>query len=71
MTSFDLKDCDFTSTGENSYFILKPGHQVILEGEEDGEKLQVIMTVLDETKVVDGVETRVVEEKERKVKKVI
>jgi hypothetical protein len=36
-----------------------------LEGEEeDGEKLQVIMTVLDETKVVDGVETRVVEEKE-------
>ena len=64
MTSFDLKDCDFTSTGENSYFILKPGHQVILEGEEDGEKLQLIMTVLDETKVVDGVETRVVEEKE-------
>jgi hypothetical protein len=64
MTSFDLKDCDFTSTGENSYFILKPGHQVILEGEEDGEKLQVIMTVLDETKVVDGVETRAVEEKE-------
>jgi hypothetical protein len=49
MTSLDLEDCDFTSTGENSYFILKPGHQVILEGEEeDGEKLQVIMTVLDE-----------------------
>ncbi len=64
MTSFDLKDCDFTSTGENSYFILKPGFQAILEGEEDGEKLQLIMTVLDETKVVDGVETRVVEEKE-------
>ena len=65
MTSLDLEDCDFTSTGENSYFILKPGHQVILEGEEeDGDKLQVIMTVLDETKVVDGVETRVVEEKE-------
>jgi hypothetical protein len=62
MTSLDLEDCDFTSTGENSYFILKPGHQVILEGEEeDGDKLQVIMTVLDETKVVDGVETRVVE----------
>ena len=65
MTSLDLENCDFTSTGENSYFILKPGHQVILEGEEeDGDKLQVIMTVLDETKVVDGVETRVVEEKE-------
>jgi hypothetical protein len=65
MTSLDLEDCDFTSTGENSYFILKPGqYQVILEGEEDGEKHQLIMTVLDETKVVDGVETRVLEEKE-------
>ena len=62
--SFDLKNCDLTSTGENSYFILEPGYQVILEGEEDEEELQLTMTVLDETKVVDGVETRVVEEKE-------
>jgi hypothetical protein len=61
---FDLENCDFASTGENSYFILEPGYQVILEGEEDGEELQLTMTVLDETKVVDGVETRVVEEKE-------
>ena len=63
-TSFDLENCNFASIGENSYFILKPGFQAILEGEEDGEKLQLIMTVLDETKIVDGVETRVVEEKE-------
>jgi predicted lipase len=62
--SFDLESCDLVSTGENSYFILEPGYQVILEGEEDGEELQLTMTVLDETKVVDGVETRVVEEKE-------
>jgi predicted lipase len=62
--SFDLENCDFASTGENSYFILEPGYQVILEGEEDEEELQLTMTVLDETKVVDGVETRVVEEKE-------
>jgi hypothetical protein len=64
MTSFDLENCDFASTGKNSYFILEPGYQVILEGEEDGEKLQLVMTVLNETKVVDGIETRVVEEKE-------
>jgi hypothetical protein len=62
--SFDLENCDFASTGENSYFILEPGYQVILEGEEDGEEIQLTMTVLDETKVVDEVETRVVEEKE-------
>jgi hypothetical protein len=66
MTSFDLENCNFASMGENSYFILRPGFHAILEGEEDGEILQLIMTVLDETKIVDGVETRVVEEKESK-----
>jgi hypothetical protein len=64
MTSFDLENCDFASTGKNSYFILEPGYQIILEGEEDGEELQLVMTVLNETKVVNGIETRVVEEKE-------
>jgi hypothetical protein len=71
MTSFDLKNCDFASTGKNNYFILEPGYQVILEGEEDGEKLQLVMTVLNETKIVDGVETRVVEEKEMEGDKLI
>jgi hypothetical protein len=64
MTSFDLENCDFASRGENSYFILEPGYQVTLVGEEDGEELQLVMTVLNETKVVNGIETRIVEEKE-------
>jgi hypothetical protein len=64
MTSFNLESCDFASTGENSYFILKPGFQAILEGDESGEELQLTMTVLNETKVVDGIETRVLEERE-------
>jgi uncharacterized Fe-S cluster protein YjdI len=64
MTSFDLENCDFTSTGRNSYFVLEPRYQVVLEGEEDGEKLQLVMSVMNETKIVDGVETRVVEERE-------
>jgi hypothetical protein len=64
MTSFDLESCDFVSRGENGYFVLEPGYQVILGGQEDGEELQLVMTVLNETKVVDGVETRAVEEKE-------
>jgi hypothetical protein len=64
MTSFNLENCDFASTGRNSYFILEPGYQAILEGVEEGEKLQLIMSVLNETKIINGVETRVVEEKE-------
>ena len=59
-----LENCNFASTGKNDYFILEPGYQVILEGEEDGEKIQLIMSVMNETKMVDGIETRVVEEKE-------
>jgi hypothetical protein len=48
--------------GRNAYFILEPGFQTVLEG--DDTKLQI--TVLHETKTVDGVLTRVVEEKEWK-----
>ena len=64
ITSFDLENCDFVSSGENSYFFLIPGYQVILGGQEDGEEPELVMTVLNETKVVDGIETRVVQEKE-------
>jgi len=64
MSSFNLEKCDFVSTGESKYFILKPGYQVTLEGEEDGEELKLVMTVLNETKIVNGIETRLVEEKE-------
>jgi hypothetical protein len=64
MATFDLENCDFASSGENNYFVLEPGYQVILGGQEDREELQLVMTVLNETKVVDGIETRVVEEKE-------
>jgi hypothetical protein len=64
LTDQPLENCNFASTGKNDYFILEPGYQVILEGEEDGEKLQLIMSVMNETKIVDGVETRIVEEKE-------
>lgn len=64
MTSFNLENCNFASSGENSYFVLEPGYRVILGGQEDGKELELVMTVLNETKVVEGVETRVVEEKE-------
>jgi hypothetical protein len=59
-TEFDMESCELATTGQNEYFILEPGFQLILEG--GGEKL--VITVLDETVVVAGIETRVVEERE-------
>jgi hypothetical protein len=59
---FGIAKCNLLATGRNEYFILEPGHQLVLEGGDT--KLQI--TVLDETKVVDGVTTRVVEEREWK-----
>ena len=49
-------------TGRNTYFVLEPGFQLVLEG--GGGKLAI--TVLDETRTVAGVTTRVVEEREWK-----
>jgi hypothetical protein len=59
---FGLSERNLVPTGRNSYFILEPGFQLILES--SNEKLAV--TVLDETKEVEGVTTRVVEEREWK-----
>jgi hypothetical protein len=59
---FGISKCNMLITGRNQYFILEPSHQIVLEG--DNEKVQI--TVLNETKTVDGIITRVVEEKEWK-----
>jgi len=48
------------ATGANPFFILEPGY--VLEYENSNTKL--VITVLDETKVVDGVKTAIVEERE-------
>ncbi len=68
-TEFRLEDCKFKTRGANTYFILKPGYQLVLEGEEDGETLRVVITVLSRTENISlpdigTVKTRVVEERE-------
>lgn len=67
-TGFDRERCTFTTTGGNPYFPLWPGHALLLEGEEEdeGELIEIssLNTVLFETEVVDGVRTRVYEERE-------
>jgi len=53
---------DLATTGRNPYFILEPGWQLYFESPDKKETLTV--TVLDETKKIGGIETRVVEERE-------
>jgi hypothetical protein len=62
--TFDLENCGFVDVGQNRYFILQPGYRLVLKGAEDDNPITLLITVLDETEVVDGVITRVVEERE-------
>jgi len=59
-SEFDTDPAQLSSTGRNPYFILEPGYHLVLE---EGAS-RMVVTVLDETKVVQGVETRAVEERE-------
>lgn len=58
--TFPVERAELSATGRNPWFVLEPGHQLVLEDGED----RLTITVLDETKLVDGVETRIVEEHE-------
>lgn len=60
--AFDISGCTMLTEGENEFFVLEPGFQLTLEGGNEVLKI----TVLDETVTVDGIETRVVEEREWK-----
>jgi hypothetical protein len=66
--SFDRDRCTFTTVGGNPFLPLWPGHRLLLEGEEesDGETVEIAaeITVLPDTELVDGVLTRVLEERE-------
>lgn len=61
---FPEDKADLASTGTNPYFVLEAGYVLTFEGKEDGKDIKLVITVLDETKKIDGVETRIVEERE-------
>ena len=71
---FFLGRCTFRAWGENLFFKLTPEYQLILEGEEDGEAIRNVITVLADTEWINTgkpwigsngmVKTRVVEERE-------
>ena len=65
---FDLEGCEkFEARGANRYLILTPGYQLVLEGEEEGDAVRLVITVLHQTERIvlpdlGMVKTRVVEE---------
>lgn len=68
-TDFRIEHCDFLTVGRNPYFILIPGYELVLEGEDHGEQVRVVISVLDKTKDVrlpgtGKVKTRIVKERE-------
>lgn len=71
-SEFFIEDCNFMSHGRNHFFSIEPGYKTVFQGEEDGETLDLEITVLDQTKditldiggVSKTITTRVVEERE-------
>ncbi len=59
---FALSERTLLPTGRNDFFILEPGYQLTLESPTE----KLVVTVLNETREVDGITTRVVEEREWK-----
>ena len=63
-SSFRTEDCTFSATGRNPYFILEPNYRQVLVTNESAAGAELTITVLNETREVNGTETRVVEERE-------
>jgi hypothetical protein len=63
-SSFRTEDCTFSATGSNPYFILEPNYRQVLVANESDAGAELTITVLNETREVNGTETRVVEERE-------
>jgi hypothetical protein len=59
-TTFPVDKAKLSSTGRGAYFILEPGYTLHFQSGND----TLIISVLGETRLVDGVTTRVVEERE-------
>ena len=66
-SDFQLEKDELSTIGRNPHFILEPGYYLILEKGVE----RVAITVLNSTKKVGEVETRVVEEKETKDGKLV
>ena len=62
---FFLQDCRLGPQGANNYFLpLKPGAYLLLGGEDDGEQVDLFISVLPQTKKVAGVTCAIMREME-------
>jgi hypothetical protein len=59
-SDFRVDATDWTNTGRNPYFVLEPGYALTLENGPE----RLVVSVLADTRTIDGVSTRVVEERE-------
>lgn len=59
-STFSVDKKNLSATGKNRYFILTPGFRLSYAKSKNTQTT----TVLNETKIIDGVETRVVEDRE-------
>jgi hypothetical protein len=73
-TDFFIEDCSFSNRGrDNRFWSLNPGDQLVLAGEDDGEDVDLTITVLHDTETIQftpehggpmTVRARVIEERE-------
>lgn len=63
-SSFNQDNCTFLTSGRNLFFILEPGYQLILQGVEGNDTVTLEILVLDETKKINNIMTRIVTETE-------
>lgn len=61
---FRLEECSFSNSGRMPFFVLETGYWLRFEGEDREGFVELTITVLRDTELVDGVKTRVVEERE-------
>lgn len=72
-SDFPLANCHFSVFGGHPHFILNPGHQLVLAGNDHGQQVEMTITALDATKAITlaiGTKTRtilarVIEEREK------
>jgi hypothetical protein len=57
-------NCTFATTGRNTYSILEPGYQMVYQGMDGNDKVDLIITVTNQTRKIGNVETRMVTEDE-------
>jgi hypothetical protein len=62
--TFRADSCKLRSHGRNDFFPPVPGYCLLLEGEDEGESVKVLIKVLKKRRTVDGVGCRVVRETE-------